>query len=105
MGVDLGYTLLIALAAMKITELYKEYMKRIGIHQIAWWKSVFNIGCCFALTLLVYLGSHYTRSVVLIALAAAGLSSLLHALDTVLRSHRDDMVNRTFNKIPERRRR
>ena len=105
MGVDLGYTLLIALGAMKITELYKEYMRRIGIHQIAWWKSAFNIACCAALTLLVFVGAHYTRTEVLIALSASGLSALFHALDTVLRSHRDDMVLRVMNKTPERRRR
>ena len=53
MGVDLGYMVLIALGTMKITELYKEFMRRIGLHPIAWWKSIFSIVCAGALTLLV----------------------------------------------------
>lgn len=102
MGIDLGYVLIIALGSMKITELYKEFMKRIGIHQIAWWKSVFSLGCCVVLTLLVV--GRNVRTEVLITAAAWGLSALLHALDTVLRSHRDDMVASVFNKVPDRRR-
>jgi hypothetical protein len=102
MGVDLGYMVLIALGALKLTELYKELYRRfMGNRQVAWIKSVVNLGCCAALTLLV-LGRGW-RIQVLIALGAAGLSALLHALDTVLRSHRDDMVASVFNRQNARR--
>lgn len=105
MGADLGYMVLIALGSMKVTELYKEFTRRIGFHQIAWWKSVFNLACCAVLTLLIVGGGIRTKA--LIALGAAGLSALLHALDTVLRSHRDDMVAMLTSGDPDmiRRRR
>ena len=102
MGVDLGYMVLIAFGSMKLTELYKEFTRRIGFHQIAWWKSVFNLACCAALTLLVV--GHNIRTMVLIAAAASGLSALFHAIDTVLRSHRDTMVHEVFDNLPPRRR-
>jgi len=102
MGVDLGYVLIIALGAMKLTELYKELYRRfLGNRQVAWWKSVVNLGCCAALTALLV--DHDIRTRVLIALAAAGLSALFHAIDTVLRSHRDDMVASVFNRSTARR--
>ena len=102
MGIDLGYMVLIAFGATKITELYKEFMRRIGIHQIAWWKSLFSLACCAALTLLVVGPNIRTR--VLIAVAAAGLSALLHAADTVLRTHRDNMVTKVLEPTQPRRR-
>ena len=102
MGVDLGYVVIIALGAMKLTELYKELYRRfLGNRQIAWWKSIVNIGLCAALTVAIV--GHDVRTKVLIALAASGLSALLHALDTVLRSHRDDMVASVFNRSTARR--
>ena len=102
MGVDLGYMVLIAFGAMKVTELYKEFTRRIGFHQVAWWKSVFNLVCCAALTLLVV--GRDIRTEILIALGAAGLSASVHAVDTVLRSHRDAMVAKVFDKPSPRRR-
>lgn len=101
MGVDLGYVAIIALGSLKLTELYKEFMRRIGFHQIAWWKSLVNLACCAVLTLLVV--GRDVRTLVLIALAAAGLSALLHALDTVLRSHRDSEIATVYNRQNARR--
>jgi hypothetical protein len=101
MGIDLGYMVLIAFGTMKITQLYKEFMRRIGFHQIAWWKSLFSLGCCAVLALLIVGGDIRTKA--LIAVAAAGLSALLHAMDTVLRSHRDNMVTKVFEQSHQRR--
>jgi hypothetical protein len=102
MGADLGYVVIIALGAMKLTELYKELYRRfLGNRSVAWWKSVVNLAICGALTVLLV--GHDVRTRALIAVAASGLSALLHALDTVLRSHRDDMVASVFNRQNARR--
>lgn len=103
MGADLGYMLLIAFGSLKLTELYKEITRRLGVHPIAWSKSAFNLACCAVLTLLVL--GRPIRTEVLIALGAAGLSALLHALDTVLRIHRDDMAASLTSSVRERVRR
>ena len=102
MGIDLGYMVLIGFGAMKMTQLYKEFMRRIGFHQIAWWKSVVSLACCAVLALLIV--DRDVRTEVLIAIAAWGVSALLHAVDTVLRSHRDNMISEVVEKSRPRRR-
>ena len=102
MGTDLGYALLIAFGSMKLTEVYKEVTRRVGLHQVAWWKSFVNLVCCGVLVLLVSHRNVDTK--VLIALGASGLSALLHAIDTVLRSHRDNMITAVMDKTHGRRR-
>jgi hypothetical protein len=102
MATDLGYVLLIGFGSMKLTEVYKEVTRRIGLYQVAWWKSFVNLCLCAALVLLV---THRDVQVkVLIAVAASGLAALLHALDTVLRSHRDNMITAVMDKTRNRRR-
>jgi hypothetical protein len=102
MGTDLGYVVLIGFGSMKLTEVYKEVTRRIGLYQVAWWKSFINLICCGVLTLLVAHRGVDTR--VLIAVAASGLAALLHAVDTVLRSHRDNMITTVLDKTRNRRR-
>jgi hypothetical protein len=102
MGRDLGYLLLIAFGSMKLTEVYKEIIRRIGLHQVAWWKSLVNLVCCGVLVLLITHRNVDTK--VLIALGASGLAALLHAVDTVLRSHRDNMITTVMDKTRTRRR-
>jgi hypothetical protein len=102
MGTDLGYVVLIGFGSMRLTEVYKEVTRRIGLHQVAWWKSFVNLCCCAVLTLLVLHRSVDTR--VLIAVAASGLAALLHALDTVLRSHRDNNIAEVIDRTRPRRR-
>jgi hypothetical protein len=102
MGADLGYALLIGFGSMKLTEVYKEVTRRIGLHQVAWWKSLVNLVCCGVLALLVSHRNIDTK--VLIALGASGLAALLHATDTVLRSHRDNMITAVMDKTRGRRR-
>lgn len=102
MASDLGYVLLIGFGSMKLTEFYKEITRRMGLHQLGWWKSLVNLCCVALLSLLIAHRDLRTR--VLIALAAAGLAALLHALDTVLRSHRDEMVTVVMDKARLRRR-
>jgi hypothetical protein len=99
---NLGYVLLIGFGSMKLTEFYKEITRRMGLHQPGWWKSFVNLCCVAVLSLLIIHRDLRTR--VLIALAAAGLAALLHALDTVLRSHRDEMVTIVMDKTRSRRR-
>lgn len=102
MAADLGYVLIIGFGSMRLTELYKEVTRRIGLHQVGWWKSFINLGCCAVLVLLI---SHRNiRTEVLIALGASGLAALFHALDTVLRSHRDEMITAVIEKARPRRR-
>lgn len=102
MAVDLGYVLLIGFGSYKLTEIYKEITRRWGLHQLAWWKSFINLVCCAALALLI---THRDVQVkVLVALAAAGLAALLHALDTVARSHRDNMITTVMDRTRARRR-
>jgi hypothetical protein len=101
MGTNLGYVLIIGLGAMKLTEIYKEITRRLGLHQLAWWKSLINLACTVLLTLLVH-RSVGTR--VLIAVGAAGVAALAHGLDTVLRVHRDNMVSTVLEKSRVRRR-
>jgi hypothetical protein len=91
MATDLGYALLIGLAAMKLTQLYKEVMRRVGLHnQWSWWKSVASLASCALLVLLVPDMSVRVR--VLVALAAAGVAALAHGVDTVLRGSRDSLI-------------
>lgn len=91
MGADLGWALLIGLGATRLTELWKEVMIRIGIlRQQAWWKAAISLVICAVGSLLVMHSSWETR--VLIAVGASGISMLAHAVDTVLRHHRDGIV-------------
>jgi len=99
---DLAYVVLIGLGSMKLTEFYKEITRRIGLHQAGWWKSLVNLCWVVLLSLLIAHRDLHTR--VLIALAASGLAALLHAIDTVLRSHRDEMVAIVMDKARARRR-
>jgi hypothetical protein len=101
MAADLGYVLLIGLGSMKLTELYKEVTRRIGLHQAGWWKSAISLSCAAVLTLLVSHRDLGTK--VLITVAACGVAALLHALDTVLRSHRDEMVAMVLDRNRVRR--
>lgn len=94
--------LLIGLGSMKLTEFYKEVTRRIGLHQVGWWKSFINLGCVCALTFLLI--HRDVRTKVLVALGAAGLAALLHACDTVLRSHRDQMITTVMERNKGRRR-
>lgn len=89
MVADLGWALLIGFGATRLTELWKEVMVRLGLHQVAWWKAAVNLLVCGLLVLLVH-ASGETRA--LIALGASGFSMLVHATDTVLRHHRDRIV-------------
>lgn len=91
MATDLGYALLIGLATMKLTQFYKEIMRRIGVHnQWSWWKTLVSLVSCTLLILLVPDMSVRVR--VLVAVAAAGISALTHGLDTVLRGSRDSLI-------------
>jgi hypothetical protein len=102
MGIDLGYMVLIALGTMKLTELYKElYRRYLGNRQVAWWKSLVSLGFAAALTGVV--PDRDIRVKLLIGAGAWGLSALLHALDTVLRSHRDSEVATVYNRQNARR--
>jgi hypothetical protein len=93
---------LIALGTYKLTELYKElYRRYLGNRQVAWWKSIVSL--CFAAVLTLLVVDRDVRTKVLIGAGAWGLSALLHALDTVLRSHRDDMVASVYNRQNARR--
>jgi Na+/melibiose symporter-like transporter len=100
MATDLGYVLIIGFASMKATEFYKEITRRIGLHQVGWWKSLV---CLVSCGLLVFLVARPAGIRVLIALAAAGLAALLHATDTVLRSHRDTQVAQIMSRNQRRR--
>jgi hypothetical protein len=90
MGADLGYALLIGFGATRLTELWKEIMVRLGLHQVAWFKAAVSLVICGLLALLVQHRSWQTK--VLIAVGASGLALLIHALDTILRHHRDRIV-------------
>jgi hypothetical protein len=101
MATDLGYALLIGLATMKITQLYKEIMRRLGLqNQWSWWKTVVSLVSCTLLVLLVPDMSVRVR--VLVALAAAGLAAVLHGVDTVLRSERDNLIATVVTKTKPR---
>lgn len=102
MPTDIGYILLIGFGSVRLTEFYKEITQRLGLHQPAWWKAAVNLLCCALLSLLAAPRSGETR--VLIALAASGVAMLLHAIDTVLRHHRDDIVSEVLARRPPRRR-
>jgi len=97
----LAYVLIIGLGSYKLTEWYKEGTKRMGLQQPGWWKSLINLICCGVLVLLATHRSVDSR--VLIAIAASGVAALLHAVDTVLRSHRDEMVMQVLEKRSRRR--
>jgi hypothetical protein len=101
MGTVLGYVLIIGLGSMKLTQLYKEVASRVGLHQVAWMKSFVNLVVCAVLVLLIPHYSATTRTFV--ALGAAGMAALAHAVDTVLRSHRDDMVSAVMTRSQSRR--
>jgi hypothetical protein len=103
MATDLGYVILIGFGSMKLTQLYKEVARRIGLHQLAWWKSMVNLVCCAVLVVLIVNRSVSTRF--LIGLAAAGLAALLHGLDTVLRSYRDELISEVMSRTNTTRRR
>jgi len=101
MGADLGFALLIGFGATRITELWKEVMIRVGIlRQHAWWKAGVNLLVCALLSLLVAHHSVDTR--VLIAVGASGVSMVIHAVDTVLRHHRDKIVAEVLGRSRRR---
>lgn len=102
MVADIGYAFLIGFGATRLTELWKEVAIRLGLHQIAWWKSFINLLCCASLVLLVQDRAASTR--ILIALGASGLSMLFHAVDTVLRHYRDEIVSEVLGRRPRRTR-
>jgi hypothetical protein len=101
-GVDLGYTLLIGLAATRLTELWKEVMIRLELHQVAWFKASVNLVCCGLLVLLVMHRPAETK--VLIALGASGLSMVIHSVDTGIRHYRDRTVGEVLDRRTPRRR-
>lgn len=101
MGTDLGYAVLIGLGAMKLTQIYKEIVARLGLHQVAWIKSIVSMAVCTGLAFLILHLAVETRA--LIALAAAGIAALSHAIDTVLRSHRDELVANVLTRSRARR--
>lgn len=98
----LGWMLIIGLGSFKVTELYKEITSRIGLYQVAWWKSTISIVAAGILTLLVHQQGWQNR--VLLALGAAGVAALAHAVDTLLRHHRDNVVAEVLTKGRPRRR-
>jgi hypothetical protein len=102
MPADIGYIFLIGFGSVRLTELYKEICLRVGLHQPAWWKSFVNLVVCALLVLLVQ--HRVTSTRILIAVAASGVAMLLHAIDTVLRHHRDDIVAEVLGKRTPRRR-
>jgi hypothetical protein len=91
-----GYAFLIGFGATRLTELWKEVMLRIGLHQQAWWKAAVNLVCCVLLTLLLV--GHSWESRVLVAAGASGVSLLVHAGDTVLRHQRDRIVSEVLGR-------
>ena len=97
MAVDLGYVFIIGFASTRLTELWKEIMLRVGLHQLAWWKGLINILCCASLVLLVQDRAASTR--ILIALGASGLAMLFHATDTVLRHYRDELISEVLKRV------
>jgi len=102
MGTDLGYALLIGFGATRITELWKEVMIRVGLHQVAWFKAAVNLVCCGLLTLLVM--HRPTETKVLIGVGASGVAMLIHALDTALRHYRDRLATEVLERRGSRRR-
>jgi hypothetical protein len=101
MGADLGFALLIGFGATRITELWKEVMIRVGIlRQHAWWKAGVNLLVCALLSLLLVRHSVDTR--VLVAVGASGVSMIIHAVDTVLRHHRDKIVSEVLGRSRRR---
>lgn|SRR6516165_2254860 len=97
MGTDLGYALLIGFGATRLTELWKEVMIRLGIlRQQAWWKAGISLVICALLALLVQHRPWQTK--VLIAVGAAGVAMLIHALDTTLRHYRDKVVSEVLGR-------
>lgn len=102
MGSALGYALLLGFGGMKITQLYKEIARRLGLNPVAWWKSTVNLAICLLLALLI--PHTAVRIQVFIGLAAAGIGATVHALDTVLRAHRDDLVAQIMTKMRTRNR-
>lgn len=101
MAVDLGYMVLVGFGSLRITQFYKEVARRIGLHQVAWWKSAVNVVACVLLTLLI---PHHTAQMrILIALGGSGLAGILHALETVLRARRDDLITAVVAKTGRRR--
>jgi hypothetical protein len=93
--------LLIGLGSFRLTESYKEGTRRIGLQQPGWWKSSVNLLCCAVLVLLAMHQATETR--VLIAVAASGLAALLHAVDTLIRSQRDQAVSQVLERRTRRR--
>ena len=102
MAADIGYAFLIGFGATRLTELWKEVMVRMGLHQMAWWKSFVNLLCCATLVLLVQNRAASTR--ILIALGASGIALLIHASDTVLRHYRDELISEVLGKRSRRSR-
>lgn len=102
MAADLGWALLIGFGSTRLTELWKEVIGRLGLHQVAWWKAAVNLLCCALLSLLVV--HHSWEARVLIALGASGVAMLLHATDTLLRHYRDRVVTEVLEKRGSRRR-
>lgn len=98
----LGYVVLLGLGSFRLTESYKEGTRRVGLQQPGWWKSFVNLCIC---AVLVLLAMHQTwQNRILIAAAASGFAALLHALDTFIRSQRDQSVSQVLERQRTRRR-
>lgn len=101
MGTDLGFALLIGFASMKFTQLYKEVTRRIGLHQLSWWKTLISVTACLVLALTLI--PHRSAGVrLLVGLGASGMAAVLHGLDTTLRAKRDDLVSQVLVRAKSR---
>jgi hypothetical protein len=98
---DAFYAFLIGFGAYKLTEFYKEIVNRIGLHQLAWWKSMV---CLLICAVLVLFTDQSYKVEVLTALAAAGFAAIIHAVDTAVRSYRDDLVTQVMSRSRNSRR-
>jgi hypothetical protein len=88
--------LLIGLGTMKLIELYKEVMRRLGWHQAVWFRSFLVLPVAMVLSFTLTAGSTHVH--LLLGAAAAGFAMLGHALDTVLRALRDDAVSTVMGR-------
>jgi hypothetical protein len=98
----LGDALLIGLGSMKLLELYKEIMNRIGWYQPMWCRSFLLLVCAMVLTFAL-VGAP-VRAHVLIGIGAAGVAMLLHAVDAVLRTYRDNVASEVLSRERTRNR-
>ena len=85
---------------MKLVELYKEVMRRVGWHQAVWFRSFLALPVAGALSFTLTRGSPHVH--LLLTVAACGIAMLGHALDTVLRALRDDAVSTVIGRKTRR---